>query len=101
MSVTVSEPIQDAVAPLKAEQFGQFVRDRRTTLGLTQQQLADRINAHHRVRLTQTRISTIEKGQSPYLPSPGVVAALARELRTSWGELMQAAGYVEEAEVSA
>lgn len=61
--------------------FGRLVRDRRTRLGISQEELA------HRAGLHRTYISLLERGQRN--PSLSVLVALARALKTHLSDLVE------------
>jgi transcriptional regulator with XRE-family HTH domain len=69
------ELFQQAAAALEA---GRLVRGWREAAGLTQQQLADRL------RLTQARISAIEKGRGRDGPTYGLMQRLAAACAVGW-----------------
>src|SRR4051794_21326527 len=68
--------------------LGQFVRERRTALNLTQTQLAERLG------WKQMRVSVLEHGKYG-MPSLRVLAALAVALELSLLDLINACGYGE------
>lgn len=71
--------------------LGQFVRYRRGRLGLTQEQVADRMPDH-----SATWVSRIETDTRREIPSPEDLRALADALDCRIEELLQAAGYLDE-----
>lgn len=74
---------------------GEFVRRRREQLGLKQRQLADMIGRE------QTFISSLENNRNEgYLPQRDVVLALADALEVDEIDILRAAGYVREPEVT-
>src|SRR5947209_1318829 len=88
--------VQTAIPDTEAQQkaLGQFILERRTSLGLTQAQLADRVG------WTQERISIMEHGKygMPSLPS---LSRLEIALGCKLSELLAAAGYKEDEVASA
>src|SRR5579875_14225 len=68
------------------ETLGRFIRERRSSLGLTQEQLAARLN------WTQERISVLENGKYG-LPSVPALIRMARALDVPFADLLAAAGY--------
>jgi transcriptional regulator with XRE-family HTH domain len=75
----------DKQQPLLQE-MGNFVRERRRELGLTQEQLA------RRVGYVQERISVLERGKYG-MPSLPALALLADALEVPLAEMLQRAGY--------
>jgi transcriptional regulator with XRE-family HTH domain len=71
--------------------LGRFVRERRQTLGLTQQQLGDRLG------WVQERISLLEGGKYG-TPSIAALAGLAEALEVPQAELLRSAGYLDPTE---
>jgi transcriptional regulator with XRE-family HTH domain len=76
------------------EALGQFIRERRRALRLTQTQLGARLG------WVQERISVLEHGKygTPSLP---LLASLAEALEVSQAELLSAAGFLQESPVFA
>ena len=76
--------------------LGEFMQKRRKELGLTQQELADRLG------WTDTgRVSRAEQGHSfRTFPKPDDLRNLARVLETTPESMLAALGYLDEAEVA-
>jgi transcriptional regulator with XRE-family HTH domain len=73
--------------------LGTFIRDRRQELGLTQEQLAERIGATVR----QAEVSRLESNRIA-LPRRERLVAIAAALEVSLGELLVRTGWMEAAE---
>lgn len=69
--------------------FGEFIKDLRSSKGLSQRQLAEL------AKISNTEVSRIESGERQK-PSPNILKALAPHLGITYGELMSKAGYIEE-----
>ncbi len=69
----------------KNDQFATLIRDRRTALGLSMQQLADQVG------VTKSNVHYWEAGQG--LPKAGVLGKLAGALGVSDEDLFTLAGY--------
>lgn len=67
--------------------FGSLVRDRRTALGVTQAELAERLG------IRQPAVSAWERGTA--YPSPELYLPLARELDTDVETLLAGVGIIE------
>jgi transcriptional regulator with XRE-family HTH domain len=76
------------------EGLGHFVRERRRTLGLTQEQLGRRLD------WVQERISMLENAKYG-MPSMGAMACLADALEVEHIELLRAAGFLQASPTSA
>jgi transcriptional regulator with XRE-family HTH domain len=72
--------------------IGSFVRERRQDLGLTQEQLAERVGGSY----GQSDISRIERGHIE-LPRIGTLVKLAESLEVPVGDLLIASGWFEDA----
>src|SRR5687768_13060092 len=81
--------IPDTTAPDTAITLGHVIRTRRLELGLTQEELADRIGE----RLTQSDISRIERGTIA-LPRRQRLEELATALGLGLGELLIRSGWM-------
>lgn len=81
------------VAP-RTVTIGQYVRNRRRVLGMTQQELADALGWE------QTTISHLELGRRKGIPEPWQLNELARVLRVSVFDMLKAVGYRDEEEVA-
>ena len=77
------------------EDLGAAVRARRAELGLTQEELADRMAALGDVNVRQSDISRIESGQVQ-LPRYERLVCLAQALELTLAELFTRAGWTEE-----
>jgi transcriptional regulator with XRE-family HTH domain len=73
--------------------LGNFVRERRVVLGLTQEQLAERIGGS----ASQAEISRLERGEV-LLPRRHRLEALAEALEVSLGAMLMASGWLAEDE---
>lgn len=82
------------------EKLGATIRDRRTALGLTQEELADRMAALGDDNIRQSDISRIESGQVQ-LPRYERLVCLAQALELTLVELFTQAGWDEERWVTA
>lgn len=71
--------------------FGQLIRQRRKKQGLTQQQVADRLQAAG-VQASFTYISKIENGKIDFTPSEEFLRGLAAVLELDEEELLDRAG---------
>lgn len=69
--------------------LGQFVRERRASLGKTGKDFADAIG------IDPGTLSRLETGVAKTFPEPWLIRALARELNVSPVSLLMAAGYLD------
>jgi transcriptional regulator with XRE-family HTH domain len=74
---------------LRGAELGHLVRERRRGRGMSQGELA------RAAGLSASRIQQIELGALRFLPEPGHLCAIARELELPLSELLEAAGYNE------
>jgi transcriptional regulator with XRE-family HTH domain len=74
--------------------LGAYIRERRIELGLSQEQLAERIGATK----VQSDISRLERGRVS-LPRPSVLMALAAALEVPVGNLLIASGWFDECRI--
>lgn len=79
----------DSRATGQAKSFGQVIRERRVELGLTQEQLAERIGEHVR----QSDVSRMERDYIS-LPRRDRLEALAKALNVSPGYLLMHSGWI-------
>ena len=77
--------------PPKTQSLGTFIRERRQDLGLTQQQLAERIGDS----LQQADVSRLERNHIS-LPRRQRLMAIAAALQVSLGELLVRTGWMDE-----
>lgn len=75
--------------------LGSWVRHRRHVLGLTQEQVTERMDGR-----SSTWISRIERDVRRELPTPEEVAMLAIALECSQADILRAAGYAIEEDAS-
>jgi transcriptional regulator with XRE-family HTH domain len=73
---------------MHSKKLADVVRDRRNELRLTQDQLGEMVG------VTKQQISNIEQGKTE-LPSPAVMARLARALQVAEFDLLRSVGYLQ------
>lgn len=76
----------------KSKDFGKMVKNLRREAGITQKELAEKVNLDH------TYISKIENQNTPYSPSVRTIRKIARELEVHPIRLLKSAGKLSELE---
>lgn len=69
--------------------FGRYIKSRRESLGLTQEDVADDLG------LSQGYVSRLELGMAQSIPARPTLRRLARSLRVEMCDLIAAAGYID------
>lgn len=82
--------VQAGIRPIQKQTLGKFIRARRLTLGMTQEQLAERVG----VGVRQADISRLE-GDKIDLPRRDRMEAIASALGVTLGDLLIATGWLE------
>lgn len=86
----MADPLRQPPEDAGADALGRLVRRRRADLGLTQEELAERVGGN----MTQSDVSQIERG-AVRRPGRDRLARLALALRVPLGDLVAASGWAE------